>query len=223
MRWNSNLIFSTLEEVREFENDLAKYQLSMDLPPFQWLCLAGVWETLVITNTGRKIFASCLDLRLNVVCLEVLLARLMNTSTRLKGNTDERVAVAFERYEINSSYIVRYRAVYDKLMGLWILLLAPDSYDSYCSAKSRKKKFVSILSKISAEGGQFAVHISKSIGDFDDKYRTQEVHGTGTVRKWSFELSEGPESHQADMYWAWNMLHPLLTATADLLTKSEYS
>lgn len=52
---------------------------------------------------------------------------------------------------------------------------------------------------------------------FDQRFRTAEAHDTGTVRTWVFAEVHGADTIQADMFWAWNNLHPILTSMASEL------
>ena len=76
----------------------------------------------------------------------------------------------------NSDYIFRYRAIWDKIMGLFILLSAPDQFQKFLSANSRKKDF----KKIATKSGRIPAHVVDRIlqvtQTFDDRHRTAEAH-----------------------------------------------
>ena len=82
----------------------------------------------------------------------------------------------------NIDIALRYRAFYDKFMGILVLALCPDDYDSFIKADSRKKEF----------GKKMVGHLDSSsiksliasISHLDDTFRTPEVHQTGRMRKW---------------------------------------
>ncbi|NRQ43809.1 hypothetical protein HRH59_14740 [Rheinheimera sp. YQF-2] len=212
MNWNKKLDFSSKSEIQEFEIDLEEFQKREGGPPFHWLKLSDLWCEDSPTDHDKRIFACVLDLRLNVSCLEVNLSKIVESANNSNLDTKENIYEAFRCFELNTSYITRYRSIFDKIMGLLVLIIRPEMYDSFSVAKKKKNKFVNIMSLIDDDHKHFATKLSESIALFDNKYRTAEVHGSGSVRKWNFEMIYGPSGNQADMFWSWNTLHPLLTA-----------
>jgi hypothetical protein len=175
-------------------------------------------------SNGGRIFSSLVDLRFNVTALEHELGRIgriVNEQRQkrsanpgpLLGNEElflERLALL----EANTAYILRYRAILDKIMAIMVLLVAPLEYDNFMGARSRRRSFVKIAERSSQLSSQLVEHVVETIDAFDSKYRTAEAHGTGSARFWTFldeEDDDDAEGPQTDMFWAWNSLHPLLT------------
>lgn len=88
-----------------------------------------------------------------------------------------------------NTFIIRYRSLWDKIFGLYVLIYNPEDYQNFLRAKSRKKYFKSnYLDKdfIPQKVKDYFQHLSL----FDEKYRTAEVHGSGTTRKTIYKKVE---------------------------------
>ena len=109
-----------------------------------------------------------------------------------------------------SSYILRYRALWDKVMGFLTLAFIPEEYQVYENASKRKSAFEKIVGKIDPESEKhkvfrtFATEIIPNLTEFDRVYRTAEAHGTGSLRKWSLStlsFQDNPSSELMVHYW----------------------
>ena len=89
--------------------------------------------------------------------------------------------------------------------------LLNESYDKYRRARSRKKEFEKLCKNIPQIPDEFAENIIKGIADFDHSFRTPEVHGTGTIRKWSFTMYSLHETPLIEFGKYWNWLLPILS------------
>lgn len=218
----ARLRFQSSEEVACFEALLERYQQERKSGSFQWVSLADAYEFLQRSPEGGRVFAALLDLRFNVANLEQDLTFMGQTVNASFVASDlscvsllEAPELFFERLDLlkaNTSYIFRYRAIFDKIMALLVLLSAsPKDYDGFMCANSRRKSFKKIAAKTNRLSPALVKHIIEAAEKFDDRFRTAEVHGTGSARKWVFAESLGPENPQIDLFWAWNRLHPLLT------------
>lgn len=82
----------------------------------------------------------------------------------------------------NIDVAVRFRAFYDKFMGVLVLLLCPEKYKKFGKSGSRKEDFKKILEGYIDSDSLDSLHIT--IAELDDTFRTAEVHQTGRMRKW---------------------------------------
>lgn len=82
----------------------------------------------------------------------------------------------------NIDMAVRFRAFYDKFMGVLALLLCPEKYKKLGKSGSRKEDFKKLLEGyIDSESLE---SLFQTISGLDDTFRTSEVHQTGRMRKW---------------------------------------
>ena len=100
----------------------------------------------------------------------------------------------------------RYRSIWDKIMGLFVLFHVPESYEKYCKAKSRKKEFMKLMLSAKEMPKESIDNISEAISDFDQKFRTPEVHGTGVLRKWGLTMLSLDETPFFELIHYWNWL-----------------
>ncbi|HET6515695.1 MAG TPA: hypothetical protein VFG09_11095 [Thermodesulfovibrionales bacterium] len=144
-------------------------------------------------ENGDKIFPALFDLQINIVSLLVevgVIGDLEHKFEAIKGT----VRSLYESHEVFSnrmdafrhqfSVILRYRAIWDKFMGLIIMRFLPDKYDAYMKAKSKKKDFITITSKVHID--TLFKPLIDAMMEFDDEFRTTEAHFTGRIRKWTF-------------------------------------
>lgn len=95
-------------------------------------------------------------------------------------------------------------------MGILILMYNTENYDKFRKAKSRKKEFEKLCKDIPHIPTELVTNMIQSIADFDQNFRTPEVHGTGSVRKWSFTMLSLHQTPLAEFIKYWNWLLPML-------------
>jgi hypothetical protein len=112
----------------------------------------------------------------------------------------------------STAFVLRYRAIWDKLMGVVLLLLEPENYQKYCKSKSRKKYFCDLLKK---KGGQWPIYaqgVSDTIETFDSRFRTAEAHGSGKLKKLIFNHFSADSNPLEDLFWATTSLNDQMIA-----------
>lgn len=213
---------SDSSEVARLEELLDLFQQKRGSVSFKWVSLVSAYTYLQPYSNGGRVFSSLVDLRFNVASLEHDLGRIgkiVNNQRQKRlatpGPLFENEELFVERLELlesNTSYILRYRAVLDKIMAVLVLLTAPSEYEDFMGARSRRRSFLKVAERCQMST-KLVEHVVKTIDAFDSKYRTAEAHGTGSARFWTFidEEDDDSDSPQSDMFWAWNSLHPLLT------------
>jgi len=139
----------------------------------------------------NKVYYIAIDLKLNLHHLFATLRLINKTITRF----DLRSLIDFHRHWVN--FVSLYRSFYDKFMNLVITVGYPDECKTFDSARSKNKKFKKILTSqptFYVPLGMF-VHFPEEftnwayefINFINNQYRTPEVHGTGSARKWVFQ------------------------------------
>ena len=161
---------------------------------------------------GGRVFDYAVELQIQVAILQLDLSGIARgTDSPPEGETDEdqfcrRMAVL----RMNSDYVFRYRAIWDKVMGLLVLLIAPEKFKRFLEAKSRRKEFRKITEQAAVLPEELVGHIIETAQAFDDRYRTAEAHGAGSTRRWVTGEKSEWDSEQANMFWAWNALNRAL-------------
>lgn len=164
---------------------------------------------------GQRLFAALADLKLNFISLTIdnfysgALWNEQNAIKLLKNQSllDNKVLFS-KRLEIHrhsANYIPRYRAMWDKIMGILLLINSEDKYNKYNSTKkSRKKLFKSLSKDISYLPSDYVDSILLHIQNFDDKFRTSEIHRFGILRKYSFLEKPHEKNEYIQLKSSWN-------------------
>lgn len=191
-----NLI-RTEEDVKKLENLLASYtknHIGSTLPQID--LLKAFKKLHSYDNHGSRIFSALVDLKMNFTLLLIdnfLSGALWNEQYSIKipdaKNILDYPDLFNKRFEIhrhNANYIPRYRAIWDKVMGILLLIESEEKYNKYNSSKSRKKSFLNLTKDTPFFEKGFVENILKHIQEFDDTFRTSEIHRFGSLRKYSF-------------------------------------
>ena len=202
------------QEAERFDSFLKEYYEDNSSFPFQpYLNLVEWYNWCQNDNeNGGRIFTSVFDIKLNYIFLDFekigltrsWMQRDINTDI-LKNKVDFNFSVELLKYL--SSYVVKYRALLDKLMGLIFLCYSPNDYDQYRRAKSRKAFYKKVFINKSMPLQLDADKIFAYLDQFDTKYRTPEVHATGSMRKWIFsDIKTGFKDYYNLSLDSWNSL-----------------
>ena len=192
-------------EVIAFDELLKEYAEERIGFSINHISLVDAFNKLQSHKNGGKIFTSLLDIQINnvlLLCDMAPIANLWNKLTREnrnKGSVLDSKENFFDKMDIHrfsTSYVFRYRALWDKIMGLHVLILAPADYDRFVSSNSRKKQFKKIMSRISIFPQKIISEIEKILTDFDKIFRTPEAHATGKLRKSSLSMEPFHKNEQ---------------------------
>ena len=144
---------------------------------------------MVLKENGPKLFAALLDLKITIAFLfidGVKYAPDFNALNRKdRTNILEDEVLFNKKIKIlhhNIDLAIRYRAFYDKFMGVAVMLLKPIKYEDYNNAKSRKKLFPNLVKGLLDD--KSITTLIEQVTYLDDNYRTPEVHQTGSMRTW---------------------------------------
>lgn len=205
------------EEVKVFQEKLD----ASIMYPLGYLDLVKAHEKCLLLNNGGRIFAALLDLKINFVALGKEIYDMGSIWNKYFAKdkpydgvdpmTDQdafshRISL-FEKY---TAIIPRYRSMFDKYMIIVILLVMPDEYNNFIGSKSRKRTFESLTKASDKIPNDFVDHMMKIMTEFDDKFRTPEVHNTGSVRKWIFSIDDAYTNNFVNILGYWNKVLPLL-------------
>ncbi|MDY0040191.1 MAG: hypothetical protein RBS57_07740 [Desulforhabdus sp.] len=179
------------------------------------ISLEEVWKVSENHPSGNRIFPSVLDIHLNVARLNIEIASIarrinadMKEPTDLNCLTDPiDLKNRLDLFGDSTAFVLRYRALWDKIMGVVVLLLDPKKYQNFCGAKSRKKCFCKFLENKGGSWPSYAKGVSETIQTFDDRFRTAEAHGSGRIRKMAFNRISSKSNPLEDLLWATNSLN----------------
>jgi hypothetical protein len=205
------------EEVIRFENLIDKYATVRAQFPLKHISLIGAYDRLQSRPDGGRIFSALLDIQINFLLLYLDSNDVGGTWNQLfsKGKLEggsvlDSEAKFFGKMDIhrfNTAYVLRYRALWDKLMGLMILIYAPKEYDAFAGAKSKKRTFAKLAEKHQFAEPQFLENLGELLTEFDNAFRTSEAHGTGVLRKYSFTMESLAENPQIELIRFWNAVN----------------
>ena len=173
-------------------------------------------------------FARVVDLQLQVAALAVDLGEIgksansdLRNPSRVSRdylNDEEAFSERLALFRAMSGFVLRYRAIWDKIMGTHVLILDPEGYDRFKSTRSRRRAFVRFMAKRGSSLSTVADDLAEVISEFDRKFRTEEAHGTGASSRLAFEPFR--DGHPVeDLFWAWNELNRHLLALAEIFRR----
>lgn len=111
---------------------------------------------------------------------------------QLSRNTGENANARFKRYMYINNAIVRIQSIWEKLIGLAILLERPEDFDKILSKKGRtafQKNFKHATNPVAKEIWDY----SYSLDIFGERYRTPELHKIGKTIHWAAQKTLGEE------------------------------
>ncbi|MFC4164271.1 hypothetical protein ACFOWU_11420 [Epilithonimonas zeae] len=217
-----NELIKTESDVENFEKNLSSYSKSKTGTDLPYLNLVTAFQKFSKYDIhGKRTFTALMDLKLNFIALLVenfLSGAIWNNQNNIKNdesnNILENPSLFIQRIEIhhlNSNYIVRYRAMWDKIMGFFVLFDSEEKFKIFNSSKSRKKAFKKLADEIDFLDPEYVNNILGHIQSFDDKFRTSEVHRFGSLRKYSFLENPFDKPEFIELRDSWNYLLDTLT------------
>ena len=215
------------EDVIRFDALIDAYAAQKEFMSLKHISLINAYDYFQLRQDGGKLFAALLDIHINFLLLHsdiVAASKAWGRDTVETGSVLDSEEIFFRKMEVhkfNSSFIFRYRALWDKLMGFTVLYFVPNKYEDFVSARSRRNSFKKIFSSNGGLPHDFVVVLNDSLGDFDDNFRTPEAHGTGRLRKRSFIMQSLLESPTIELSGHWNFVLQYVVAIGKLFSSSE--
>lgn len=209
------------EEVEKFETLLYQYADARAQFALKHISLVSAFDQLQNRDDGRIIFSALLDIQINFLLIYLDLCTVgatwnANFSKGMLegGSVLDSPAKFFGKMDIhrfNTSYILRYRAIWDKLMGFLILIETPEKYKRFSEAKSKKRTFKKIATEGKLISEEFVCKLEELLTKFDNTFRTAEAHGTGSLRKYSFTMESIADNPQIELLEYWNELNDFIS------------
>lgn len=193
-----------------------QYLLEHDIDQGTLMKLGDAYNALKRDGRDQRCFSAYLDLYLQNIALQedvVIIRREINREYQ-SGKVEGFFAKRMGRYIAASNVAHRVRAMWDKLMGLTVLLNWSDKYDNFCSSRSRLSAYKRIaeswripdktlltadteqLKKYEQWNSDWAEEISKitrCVDFISTNFRTAEAHSVGRIWKWAFEIQRDEE------------------------------
>lgn len=128
-----------------------------------------------------------------------------------------------EIHRFSSAYVFRYRALWEKLMGLMILIYAPDEYESFSSAKSKKLRFQKLAEKHQFAEEQFLNKLGELLNRFDNAFPGDPAYGNGEHYDYSIALESLNVNPEIQLLGFWNAVNGFISKFGKLITKAPKS
>ncbi|MFN7853427.1 MAG: hypothetical protein ACLBM3_14625 [Dolichospermum sp.] len=218
--------FNDKHDVEVFDAMLETYHKTETGYSLSYIPLPKAYEVISNQCNDTRIFPALVDIKLNFVILSCdsfgaccLWNELLSSNSVSSRNIviENKFIAQFKLHRLLSSYVLRYRAIWDKIMRLIILLFCPEHYQRYDNTKKSRK---GIFKKIAEESGkissEFANDIHELLERFDNSFRTPEAHGTGTIKKWSF-IEPMVDNPSFELMGYWNRLLDIMTKFNEIL------
>jgi hypothetical protein len=221
-------LISSREDAARFDTFAEAYANAQTGFALKHISLAAAYDFCQSREDGGRVFAAIFDVYVNFLLLfcdqmTATQARANAPASTLRpqvfvldGSVDFDARMNLHRY--NSSFVLRYRALWDKVMGLLILIYAPQQYECFIAAKSRKRKFRDISVQAKTLDSKLADSLLQLIEKFDNEFRTPEAHGTGSLRKWSFMIAEFSQDRSIHLLGYWNAINDVVSRLGKALS-----
>lgn len=217
---------NTREDIVRFERCFLSYFENHGGYAIQHISLLRTYDALQNTPDGGRIFSAILDISINlglIWCDTAEMGRCINQVIQVdfadlseSEATQKSFELRMKLHHYSNAYIFRYRSLWDKIMGLFVLVLAPTEYEKFCSANSKKRFFAKIARNGAMLSYEIVEQIQSAIQKFDDMFRTAEAHGTGFLRKSSFVWTELETMDQLKLIDYWNLLNQIAHIIGEL-------
>jgi hypothetical protein len=141
-------------------------------------------------SSDKKIFSILLDIKISYILVLADMYQIIavNNKRICRKGINKEIPIfefsnfesAFEIQRLLNSFVMRYRALCDKLMCVTVYLdLGYEDYKTFCKSKSRKKAF--LKRDVNTQIKSFINNLSS----FDESFRTPEVHNVGRLYKFT--------------------------------------
>jgi hypothetical protein len=224
----SEFSLNSSAEAQQFEDCIREWMRKRCQLGLIHFPLAKAYERLHARADGGRVFAALLDLQMTFAlayCDSHQVGATWNeyfSKGRMTGGSIFDSAVKFgakmDIHRYQTSYVLRARASWDKVMGFLILWYLPSQYDRYASSQSRKRTFKRIVSTIPHLIAPALVdQIDRYILELDSTFRTAEAHGTGVLRKWTLSMQTLAHNPQLKLIGHGNLMVLIMDAIAKLI------
>jgi hypothetical protein len=198
-----NFKILTKDQAIQFEEHLhAVYDARIDCPGKIIFGLGNIFEVChkFKKEYGSRVFTAVIDLAISQTNCAFELDDCVKVWNKYfpidneYGNTPESTILLsksffegklyFQRYL--NSFVLKFRAHWDKIMGLYFLIWKYDSYKQFIRSHTKKRMFVENFEGHQMVEQEVVNYVKNKLTDFDQRFRTHEAHGTGRIRKFTF-------------------------------------
>lgn len=218
-------------EVILFEQRLDEYVNARAKFPLSHISLTCVYDDLQSREDGERVFISMLDLYVSfllLLCDVTGIGGIWNehfSKGKLEGgsilDSNEKFFGKMDIHRFSTSYVLRYRAIWDKVMGFLILFYSPKDYETFTASKSKQRTFRKLSQNIVQITPEVVQQIGEVLTEFDNTFRTPEAHGTGALRKWTWLMESLHENPQVELIKFWNVLNGMITQIGKLFKQAD--
>ncbi len=215
------------DEIKKFEEYFEKYENSISGHHLKHLSLINMSKILEAEENSGRTFVAFLDIKLSFSHIYRDIMNIGNvwnknfSKGKFEGgsflDSQQRFDKKMDMHYHFTSFVLRYRAIWDKIMGFILLIMAEDAeYKKFEKAKSRKKSFKK-SAEISGIPKEFYEEIIDKLEKFDNQFRTAEAHGTGVLRKFVFDMTSITDNPQGELLLYWNFLNETIDKIGKLI------
>ncbi len=181
------------QDVVLFEKMLEEYCKSQKVTDGH-ISLVRVYDLFYKRDHGIEIFYAFLDLKINLIFEQIDLCELSKYINDYPIKKYHKKSLLKSRRKFYSRMqvfhyvniiILRYRAIWDKLFGVFVLVFWPQHYNSFRRAKSKRRYFLNLAKKDDFPQESY-LFLKEELLDFENIFRTPEIHGSGNIYRWLF-------------------------------------
>jgi hypothetical protein len=128
-----------------------------------------------------RLLAILIDLKITLVeVFNTYYQFVLANNKIIKTTTLNKQSLRVEAHDACVNFVLRYRSLWDKIMGTLVFVYFSSEYNKFCDSRSRKRKFNQLFkSHCIWEKIQPAY---ATLEDFDNEYRTPEAHCASRAR-----------------------------------------
>jgi len=108
---------------------------------------------------------------------------------QLASSTQKDSVSRFKRYMYINNAIIRIRALWEKLMGLAVLLESPEMFDKTFAATKVRSFFIKNFSDAKNPATKKIWDVLHTVDNFEQRFRTPELHKIGRTIRWATQDS----------------------------------
>lgn len=205
------------EDTEAFERHLKTYvKHRTGFESLSHFSLRNARAALADDPEAGRMFAALVDLRISIALLEtnaIALGRSFNDSVPFSEPGSPTVSeersfqLRMDMHDHSNAFVLRFRSVWDKIMGVLVLRFEPARYDWFCAAKSKKAAFRKVFKAHPVIPQAFVQRAEEINQSFDDRLRTAEAHGAGVLRKSTFTWIDLHDSPPMTLLGYWNFFN----------------
>ncbi|KAM3097413.1 hypothetical protein ACKFKF_20155 [Phormidesmis sp. 146-12] len=218
---------ATRSDAEEFDQLLNRYRLEHHIHKWPFISLEEFFNISEEHEKPAQLFSAFFDICLQDVALQCDLKIIRDETNReySGGDIEGFFSLRMGRYIAASNAALRFRAMWDKIMGLTVLVHWPNKYQDFFKAKSRLKAFQKIARGWKIDPGeeqnesieewnkkweQSINQIERIVRGIDDNFRTAEAHSIGRIGKWAFTKQKGEDDPFEELLLASNDIYERL-------------